>query len=173
MEEEHAIQTAFFVYCRFNWRNVFQESNLKRTHVFSLEVKMVAILTDLNWKWKWGSENIRIISQNQCSSSSMLKVCFILPPLWEALVQFTLILLSLFWSKPSLNKPIAQGAMFFIVMISSSDNCRFQNINSSTCAEEYFAAEAVNNLPIFNTPEGFPVLQLDLTSSVFTCVPSL
>ena len=28
------------------------------THIFSSEVKMVAILTDLNWKWKWGSENI-------------------------------------------------------------------------------------------------------------------
>ena len=35
------------------------------THIFSLEVKIVEILTDLNWKWKWGSENIpAIISQN-------------------------------------------------------------------------------------------------------------
>ena len=29
------------------------------TPIFSLKVKMVEILTDLNWKWKWGSENIR------------------------------------------------------------------------------------------------------------------
>ena len=29
----------------------------KHTHIFSLEVKMVEILMDLNWKWS--SENIR------------------------------------------------------------------------------------------------------------------
>ena len=62
VEEEHAIQMDFFVYTRFHSRNIFQVIAKKQVskykHVFSLEVQMVEILTDLNWKWKWGSEII-------------------------------------------------------------------------------------------------------------------
>ena len=37
-----------------------QETSLQtHTHIFSLEVvKMLELLTDLNWKWKWGGKNI-------------------------------------------------------------------------------------------------------------------
>ena len=45
------------------------------THIFSWEVKMVKILTDLNWKWKWGSENIWPSKVwIPCSSSTVLMV---------------------------------------------------------------------------------------------------
>ena len=56
VEEEHAIQTYSFVYTRFYSRNKYvpnnnQETSLKTyTHIFSLEVKMVEIMTYLNWK---------------------------------------------------------------------------------------------------------------------------
>ena len=39
-------------------------------HVIILEVKMVEILTDLNWKWKWFSENIQILQMGTPYSSS-------------------------------------------------------------------------------------------------------
>ena len=56
MEEEQAIQTDLFVYTRFHSRNIpsdSQESSLQAyAHVFSLEVKIVEILTDLNAKGK-------------------------------------------------------------------------------------------------------------------------
>ena len=54
VEEEHAIQTDLFAYTGLNTINMFQviakKQASKHTHtlVFSLEVKMVEILTDLN-----------------------------------------------------------------------------------------------------------------------------
>ena len=75
-----------------------------------------------------------------------------------------------FPSQPSFKKPIAQEAIFFIVIISSPDNCRFQNISSSTCAEEYLALLPSNNLPIFKTPDGFPVVAAySFSDSYFKC----
>ena len=54
VEEEHAIQPNLFVYTRFHSRNIpsdSQETSLQTyTHVFGLEIKMVEILTDLNYK---------------------------------------------------------------------------------------------------------------------------
>ena len=68
-EEEHAIRTGLFVYTRFHARNIFEvivkKQVSKHTHVFSLQVKTVEILTDLNWKWKlrqW--KHLAIVSQN-------------------------------------------------------------------------------------------------------------
>ena len=53
VEEEHAIQTKLFVDTRFLSRNIpsdSQETSLQTyTYVFGLEIKMVEILTDLNW----------------------------------------------------------------------------------------------------------------------------
>ena len=54
MEEEHAIQTNLFTID--STHEIFIPSNSQETslqmytYVFSLEVKMVEILTDLNWK---------------------------------------------------------------------------------------------------------------------------
>ena len=76
VEEEHAIQKDLFVYTSFHSRNIYipsesQEKSLQMyTSVFSLEVKMVEILTDLNRKWKWGSDNIRPV-RIPCSSSTV------------------------------------------------------------------------------------------------------
>ena len=54
VEEEHAVQRDLFVYTRFHSTTIksnSQETGLQTyTHVFSLEVKMAKILTDLNWK---------------------------------------------------------------------------------------------------------------------------
>ena len=54
VEEEHVVQTDLFVYTRFHSRNIpsdRQETSLQTyTHVFSLEVKMMETLTDLNCK---------------------------------------------------------------------------------------------------------------------------
>ena len=53
VEEEHVIQTDLFVYTRFK-KLMFQViANIKiskYTHIFSLEAKIVEILTTLNWK---------------------------------------------------------------------------------------------------------------------------
>ena len=55
VEEEHAIQTDLFVYTRFHSRNIYISSDSKETslqmctHIFSVEVKMVEILIDLDW----------------------------------------------------------------------------------------------------------------------------
>ena len=54
VEEEQAIQTNSFVYARLPYRNISsesQETSLQTyTYVYSLELKMVEILTDLNLK---------------------------------------------------------------------------------------------------------------------------
>ena len=51
MTEEHAIQEIIFVYTKYCILSESQEISLQTyTHVFSLEVKMVEILMDLNWK---------------------------------------------------------------------------------------------------------------------------
>ena len=50
MEDEHAIQTHLFVYTTFHSRKISQETSLQMyTHIYSLEVRMVEIFTDLNW----------------------------------------------------------------------------------------------------------------------------
>ena len=56
VEEEHVIQTNLFVYTRLHLQNIYIPSNSQETSLqtytclFSLEVKMVEILMDLNWK---------------------------------------------------------------------------------------------------------------------------
>ena len=54
VEEEKAVQTDLFVYTRFRSRNIYsQETSLQTyTYVFSLDVKMVDILTDLKLEMK-------------------------------------------------------------------------------------------------------------------------
>ena len=49
VEEEHTIQTDLFVCTGVHPRSDSQETSIQMcTHIFSLEVKMVKILTDLN-----------------------------------------------------------------------------------------------------------------------------
>ena len=61
VKEEHAIQTDVFTLDstqEIYIPNDNQEISLQTyTHNFSLEFRMVEILADLNWKWKWGNEN--------------------------------------------------------------------------------------------------------------------
>ena len=82
VEKEHAVNMDLFVYIKyikFHSRNICQVIVFSRikspkihTH-FSLEVKMVEILTDLNWKWNWGSENIQPLQVRiPCFSSTVL-----------------------------------------------------------------------------------------------------
>ena len=77
VKEAQAIQTNLFVYARFPSRNIpsdSQETSVQTyTHVYSLEVKMIEILTDLNLKWKWGNENIRqFLVRILCSSPNVI-----------------------------------------------------------------------------------------------------
>ena len=54
VKEAHAIQTNLFAYAGFPSRNIpsdSQETSVQTyTHVYSLEVKMIEIFTDLNLK---------------------------------------------------------------------------------------------------------------------------
>ena len=64
VEKEHANQMNLFLHTKFDSRNIYilsdsQESSLQTyTLIISLEGQMVETLTDLNWEWKSGSENI-------------------------------------------------------------------------------------------------------------------
>ena len=77
VEEEHAIQMNLFALDSI--QEIYSPCNSQETgpqmytHNFSLEVKMVEILMDFNWRW--GSENIRLLQKVRipCSSST---VCF-------------------------------------------------------------------------------------------------
>ena len=54
VKEEHAIQTNLITYTSFHARTIpsdSQETSVQTyKYIFSIEVKMVEILTDLNWK---------------------------------------------------------------------------------------------------------------------------
>ena len=61
VEEEHAIQTDLSVYTRFHTRNISSKWE---------------ILTDLNWEWKWGGENICALRPPCCQFNFFIFVQF-------------------------------------------------------------------------------------------------